>query len=568
MMEKGNFMKFNEMKYERPDYQETAGKMNALVDDLEKATNSDAFLKAFFALNDLRIHVQTMNILASVRHSINTADPFYDAENDYWDETSPAYENIDTRMMKACLDAPFQEELKKEIPETFFQLAQCKQKVFDESIIPDIVEENKLASAYGKLKASAKIPFEGKIMNLAEIAAITEDVDRNRRKAASDAKMAFYAQHEDEFDKIYDAMVKVRTRMAKKLGFHDYVEMAYYRMNRLDYDRHMVADYRKQILTYVTPLATKIYEKQRERLGLDELKYYDLDIAYADGNPRPKGDKDQLVEYAVEMYHQMSKETGAFIDVMKDNELWDLESRENKEMGGFETEIPEYEVPFIFSNFNGTSGDVDVLTHEAGHAFQTYLATDIRIPDVCCPTMESAEIDSMSMEFFAYPWMHLFFQENAEKYKYNHLAHSITFLPYGVLVDHFQEEVYTHPDWTSQERKACWRRLEKMYTPFKKYAGCDVLERGCWWYQQGHIFQSPFYYIDYTLAQVCAQEFLIRKEKNDLTYWQDYLKLLRLGGTRSFTQLCKAANIQVPFEEGTIKNIMSKLSEKLDSFSI
>ena len=561
-------MKFNEMKYERPDFQETSGKMNALVDQLENATNAQEFLKAFFVLNDIRVHVQTMMILSSVRHSINTKDPFYDAENDYWDETSPSYENIDTRMMKACLHAPFQEELKKEIPETFFKLAECKLKSFDERIISDIVEENKLASAYGKLKASASITFEGKTMNLAEIAAIAEDVDRNRRKAAYDAKMNFYAQHETEFDKIYDDMVKVRTRMAKKLGFENYVEMAYYRMNRLDYNREMVARYRKQILNYVTPLASQIYEKQRERLGLDKLEYYDLDIAYKKGNPKPVGNKDQLVDSAVKMYHQMSKETGDFIDVMKDNELWDLESRENKEMGGFETEIPEYKVPFIFSNFNGTSGDVDVLTHEAGHAFQTYLATDIRIPDVCCPTMESAEIDSMSMEFFAYPWMNLFFEENAEKYKYSHLAHSITFLPYGVLVDHFQEEVYTHPDWTPQERKACWRKLEKMYTPFKNYDGCDVLERGCWWYQQGHIFQSPFYYIDYTLAQVCAQEFLIRKEQGDPEYWNDYLKLLRLGGTKSFTQLCKEAHINVPFQEGTIQKIMVELKEKLQSFRI
>ena len=558
-------MRFEDMKYERPDYEEMSGKMNELVDKLEQSRDAETFLKVFFELNELRVHLQTMVILCQVRHSINTADPFYDAENDYRDEMLPNYDNIDSRMMKACVNAPFRDELLKEIPETFFQLGECKLNAFDEAIIPELVEENKLASEYGKLKASAKIEFEGNIYNLSTISALSEDKDRNRRKAAYDAKMKFYEEHEEQFDRIYDDMVKVRTKMAKELGFHNYVELAYYRMNRLDYDHKMVAGYRKQILEYCTPLANKIIEKQRVRLVLDEVEYYDLDYHFKSGNPTPKGNKDELVQDAVKMYHEMSEETGKFIDIMNDNELWDLESRENKEMGGYETEIPEYHVPFIFSNFNGTSGDVDVLTHEAGHAFQTYMASDIKIPDVCCPTMESAEIDSMSMEFFAYPWMKLFFHEDSEKYKYDHLSHTITFLPYGVLVDHFQEEVYMHPDWNPQQRKDCWRTLEKMYVPFKKYEGCNILEKGCWWYQQGHIFQSPFYYIDYTLAQVCAQEFFIRKDTNDDSYWSDYLKLLKLGGTKSFTNLCKDVNIGVPFEEGTIEKIMKYLEEKIDS---
>lgn len=557
-------MKFEEMKYERPDYEETAGKMNALVDLLEKAKSSEEFLKVFYELNDIRVHIHTMNILCEIRHSINTKDAFYDQENDYWDETLPKYDNIYTRMMKACLNAPFKQELLKEIPETFFQLSECKLKSFDEKIIPYLILENQLSSEYGKLKASAKIEFEGETYNLSTISTFLEDPNRNKRKAAFDAKMKFYEEHEDDFDRIYDKMVQVRTEMAKELGFDNYVEMAYYRMNRLDYDRKMVGEYRNQILKYCTPLASKIIEKQRKRLGVDKVEYYDLDFHFQSGNPTPKGNRDELVNYAVKMYHEMSQETGAFIDLMNENNLWDLESRENKEMGGYETEIPEYHVPFIFSNFNGTSGDVDVLTHEAGHAFQTYMA-DIKIPEVCCPTMESAEIDSMSMEFFAYPWMDLFFQEDSEKYKYDHLSHTITFLPYGVLVDHYQEEVYSHPDWSPAQRKTCWRELEKMYVPFKNYDGCELLEKGCWWYQQGHIFQGPFYYIDYTLAQVCAQEFFIRKEENDAEYWNDYLHLLKLGGTKSFTKLCEEAHIGIPFTEGTVKEVMQRLESKLDS---
>ena len=557
-------MKFSEMKYERPDYELTSGRMNAILDEMEKADNKADFLKLFEQLNQERVHVITMNILCSIRHSINTADEFYDQETSYWDETSPQYEVIEDRMRKICHNVSFKEDLYDVIPETFFKLNECKMKAFDEKIVPLMVEENRLVTEYGKLKASAKIEFDGQILNLAEIARICECQDRQKRKAASEAKYAWYESHESRFDEIYDRMVRVRTEMAHMLGYKDYVELGYYRMNRLDYNREMVAGYRKQILDYVTPLSCRIYDRQKERVGYDRLEYYDLAYQFDSGNPIPKGSAEDLVEAAVNMYHEMSPETAEFIDMMKNDELWDLIARPNKEMGGYETEIPEYKSQFIFSNFNGTSGDVDVLTHEAGHAFQTFMAKDITIPDVSCPTMESAEIDSMSMEFFAYPWMENFFKEDTAKYRYAHMCGTITFLPYGVLVDHYQEEIYSHPEWSIEERKQCWRNLEKMYQPYKNYEECPFLEKGTWWYQQGHIFQSPFYYIDYTLAQVVAQQFFIRMDQKDETYWEDYKTILKLGGTKSFTQLVKAAHLTVPFEDGCIERIMNYLSNVLD----
>lgn len=558
-------MKFNDMKYERPDFEQTKSSMEALIKQMQESKDAETFLVAFRKMNELRSHLYTMTTLVSIRHSINTADEFYDKENDYWDETTPQYTAIENELIKTVLNAPFREDLLKEIPESYFQLGECALKSFDPKIVPLLIEENKLTSEYGKLKASAKIEFEGEILNLAEIAAKVDTPDRETRRKAYDAKMEFFAAHQDEFDTIYDKLVKVRQKMAEELGYKNYVELGYYRMNRLDYNADMVAGYRKQVLDFVTPAATRLFEKQRKRIGYDQLAYYDMGYSFPSGNAKPHGTPDELVQAAIEMYHEMSPETAEFIDVMHQNELWDLVSRPNKQMGGYETEIYDYKVPFIFSNFNGTSGDVDVLTHEAGHAFQAYMAGDIEPIDVKCPTMESAEIDSMSMEFFAYPWMHLFFKEETAKYKFSHIAGTITFLPYGVLVDHFQEEVYTHPEWTAAERKACWRKLEKMYMPYKNYDGCALLEEGCWWYQQGHIFEMPFYYIDYTLAQVCAQQFFIRMDQKDATYWEDYKKLLKLGGTLSFTKLLKEVNIKSPFEQGTLQEIISYLENYLNA---
>lgn len=557
-------MRFDEMKYERPMEQDVRNRAEELLKEMEKAGNAADFLAAFRLFEKLFEHVDTMCILCQIRHTINTVDPFYEKENDYWDEAMPRYEELKNRMKQLACEKEYRKDLEKDIPEVFFLNGEYAMKSFKPEIIPLLARENQLASAYGKLKASAEIPFDGKVLNLSEIQVYLESTDRETRKQADAAKWKFYADHEAEFDDLYDQMVQVRTEMAHKLGFEDYHKLSFYLMNRYAYTPEMVSAYRKKILDYVTPAAAELGEKQRVRLGLERLESYDSPLQFKDGNPKPQGNAEELVAAAVKMYHEMSEETGKFIDVMNDNHLWDLISRKNKEMGGYETEIPEYGVPFIFSNFNGTSGDVDVLTHEAGHAFQTYMGQDIATYELRCPTMEAAEVDSMSMEFFAYPWMELFFGKQARRYRYSHMTGTLTFLPYGVLVDHFQEEVYTHPEMTKEERKACWRKLEKMYLPFKHYDDNAFLEKGCWWYSQNHIFQSPFYYIDYTLAQVCAQEFGIRMLENDKTYWQDYLKLLKKGGTQVFPQLVEESGIASPFEGDTVKHVTEKLMAHLE----
>ncbi len=558
-------MQFKDMKYIRPDYEAVKVQYTEFLDRLEQAENPDEFMKVFNELEKLRSAIATMATLSSIRHTINTKDEFYDQENDYWDEYSPLYNVFDARLSRICVECLFREELYSQIPETYFELASCQLKSFDEKIVPLLQQENKLSSEYGKLKASAQIPFNGETYNLASIQPFTQSLDREVRKAANDAVIGFYSENESEFDRIYDELVKLRTRIAHELGYPTFTELAYQRMFRLDYDAEMVANYRRQILEDLVPAATRLYERQAERLNVSSITYYDETMDFPDGNPTPKGSYDELIEAARKMYHEMSPETAEFIDTMIDGELWDLKSRDGKEMGGYCTSIPDYKVPFIFANFNGTSGDVDVLTHEAGHAFQFYMSRNIPISDLQWPTMESAEIDSMSMEFNAWPWMNLFFKEDEAKYKFHHLSAAVKFLPYGVLVDHFQHEIYANPQWNAEERKACWRKLEKMYLPHKDYSEAPLLEKGTWWYRQGHIFASPFYYIDYTLAQVCALQFWARNQKKDPEAWTDYVRLCSLGGTMSFTQLLRTAHLRVPFEDGCVKSIMNEINGYLEN---
>lgn len=556
-------MKFHEYPYQRPDYEAIKAQMEGLLEQLSASANTEEFMKVFGEINKVRSHYNTMSTLSNIRHTINTKDPFYDKENDYWNEYSPLYQNIESKLYKAVLNCPFLEELRPLLPETFIKTAEYAEKSFREDIIPDLQEENKLESAYEKLLASAEIEFEGKTYNLSQLKALTESKDRDLRHRAYDARIGFFVQHEKEIDDIYDKMVHLRDSIAKKLGFKNFIELGYIRMSRFDYNEQDVANYRKQVIEHVVPMANKLYKEQQQRLGVDRLRYFDEKIEFLTGNPTPKGTPEEMVAAAQSMYHEMSPETGEFIDVMVNGELMDLVSKPGKAGGGYCTSLPDYKVPFIFSNFNGTSGDADVLTHEAGHAFQVYQSKDISVPECVWPTLESCEIFSMSMEFFAWPWSKNFFKEDTDKYHYLHLGSTAKFIPYGVLVDHFQHEVYANPDMTPDQRKAAWRSLEKQYLPHKDYEGCDILEKGCWWFQQGHIFGSPFYYIDYTLAQVCALEFWKRSQEKDPTAWSDYLAMCKCGGTLPFRKLMQVGNLRGPFTPGCLEDIMSAMDKYL-----
>ena len=556
-------MKFSEFKYEHLTQDYLKQNYMMYLEKLENAKEPSEFMDVFNKMNEFRGHMSTMQTLCSIRHSINTADEFYDKENEYWDNISPIMQEYEVKISKIVLNCPFKDKL--DIPETYYKLAEFNLKSFSLEIIEDMQEENRLASEYGKLKASAKIEFENEVYNLASIAPKMSDPDRQVRKSAYAAFTKFYADNEDKFDDIYDKLVKVRDKMAKKLGYKSFTELGYIRMNRLDYDEKMVENYRNQVIKDIVPLAVKIRKKQAKRLGLEKLECYDVNYKFKTGNPTPKGSMDELVEAAKLMYSEMSEETKDFFNMMVEQELFDLPTRPNKEMGGYCTDIYDYHVPFIFSNANGTSSDVDTLTHEAGHAFQSYCTMKkVNIPDMTFSTMETAEINSMSMEFFAHPWTHLFFKEDDDKYHYFHIADCLTFLPYGCLVDHFQHEVYNHPEMSKEERKATWRRLEKIYIPDIDYKGFDVIEKGGYFYRQGHIFEAPFYYIDYTLAQVCALQFFVRMLNGDKNAWSDYVYICGLGGTKSFVEQVKLANLKVPFEDGCLKEVASKMEAELD----
>ena len=555
-------MKFTEYKYTRPNFDEDKKKVEDFIKRFNDSTTSEEQIKIMEEMDKYKKTLSTNVNLAYIRHTIDTNDEFYKEEQDFLDEYMPHYSVLDTKMYEAIDNSKFKDELVEHFGQHLFDLISC-QLIFNEKAVPFKQKENQLTTKYNKLIASAQIEFDNKTLTLSQMAPYTQSKDRDERKDATRKISEFFAEHEKEIDDIYDEMVHVRTDMAKALGFDSYIEYQYKSLMRTDYDKNDVAKYREFVKKYVTPVYLELRKKQSKRIGIEDMKAYDNNVMFTDGNAKPHGEKDFLVDNAKKMYSELSPETKKFFDFMYERELFDLESKKGKEGGGYCTTIEDYESPFIFANFNGTTHDVEVMTHEAGHAFQSYTSMDGRIFEYIWPTFEACEIHSMSMEFLTWPWMELFFEEETNKFKFSHLDGAISFIPYGVTIDHFQHFVYENPDATAEERKAKYHEIELMYRPNLDYDD-EFLEKGTWWYRQGHIFNNPFYYIDYTLAQVCAFQFLLKSRKNREEAFKDYLEICKVGGSQSFFGIMKAGNIKNPMNEGVLEEILPQLLEILD----
>ena len=547
-------VRFSEIKYERPDIEALKNLITEATEKVKGAKSVTEIRDAYFAVQELENATDSMYTVAHIRNTINTADPFYDGEMKWLREetakTIPQY----NAWQKALAESPFRKELEKEFGAQFFRLIDAELMTSDERIIEETIREGELRQAYQKTTAAASTEFRGEQCNFYGLLKHMQSTDRAERKEAFEAWAKLYAKISGELEAQYADAVKVRDAKAKKMGFASYTDMAYIARNRFDYTKEDAARFREQVRTIITPAVAEIYEAQRKRLGVDKLRYYDEGLRFPDGNALPIGSAGELVEKARQMYRAMSPETGEFFDFMKEFELYDLETKPGKHMGGYMTRMPLFKAPFIFSNFNGTEADVDVLTHEAGHAFQGYLAMrSIPVSVLSGSTSEINEIHSMSMEHFAYPWMDSFFGENSEKYITAHLLGALCTIPYLVSVDEFQHEVYAKPDMTPMEWRKVWKAIEEKYMPWRDYDGNEFLEGGGFWMQKLHVFLYPFYYIEYALAQICAFQYYGRMKEDRKAAWEDYLRLCRAGGTKGYFELLETGNLLNPFAEGTVE---------------
>ncbi len=557
--------RFEDFTYERPNMDEVKQAFQDALETFKNASSADEQEQAMEQINKLRLNFQTMAQLANVRHSIDTNDEFYEKEKAFFNQNSPAYSQLNNAFYRALDNASFKEELINRKGALLFEKARMSLKTFDPAIMDEMKQENELTTKHQKILASAQIEFEGKEYNLSQMAPFAQSKDRETRKKASKAVSNFFQKHEDDFDDIYDKLIELRTTMAKKLGYPSFTELAYDRLGRMGYGPKEVKAYRDQVADKIVPLVDELQKRKGKRIDVDPLYHYDLSFEFKSGNPTPKGDKDALVAHAKTMYEAMGEETGTFFNMMVDRNLMDLESKKGKAGGGYCTMIADYGVPFIFANFNGTKHDVDVLTHEAGHAFQFYMSMPLKTPEYILPSFEAAEIFSMSMEFLAWPWVEGFFKEDTDKYKFSHLSQALFLITYGVSIDEFQHEIYARPELSKQERKDLWRSIEQKYAPYRVYKDDRYLEGGNAWQRIMHIFAVPFYMIDYTLAQAVALQFWTLSQKDYDHAFDRYVKLAKIGGSKPFINLVEEADLSNPFTPGTLDTVIKQVKDHLDS---
>lgn len=554
-------MKFQDMPYERVDFDKVEAELKELMEAFDKAASGEEQFAVHRKYYELTNRVGSMITIAQIRYDINTADEFYENESKYYDEKTPILSNLMVAYQKKMYESPYRAYLEEKIGPVAFKNMELAQKSVDEKLIPLMQEENALVMEYNKIIAGAKIEFDGKELNLSLLGPYLQSNDRSVRKAAWDKMADFFSDNEEKLDEIYDKLVKNRTAQAKEMGYENYLELGYYRMNRNCYGKKEVENFRKQVKEVLVPYSQELHERRRQRLGVEKLSAIDNGVYFKDGNPRPEGTPEEIMAAGQKMYSELSPETKEFFDFMMENQLFDVLGRKNKRAGGYMTYIPDYYSPFIFANFNGTSGDVDVITHECGHAFQGYLAAKDPIREHSDITMETAEIHSMSMEFFAEKWMELFFGDRARDYREMHLEDAVAFIPYGCMVDEFQHIVYENPELTPAERKEVWLKLEKEYRPHQDYTGIKFFDQGGFWQKQLHIYTYPLYYIDYCLAQTCALQFKGKMEEDFEGAWAAYLKFCKLAASDFFTNMVKEVGLKCPFEDGCLENVVDGLKK-------
>ena len=563
-------MKFNEMTYTRPDIDALLARCRELAAKAAAAPDGDALVRLYYEQSEAFAEYNTAANLANIHYTCDTRDAYWKAEQDFFDANGPAVTNASVEISRAFLANPHVDALTEKFGTTC--VAGMKNAVLsmDDRTVELQQQFNALVSRYQQIYGGALVELDGKQLTIPQLGPYKEDLDPAVRRAAYEAEASYFDAHRAELDELYGQIVQNLNAQARVMGYHDYSELSYVRMNRIGYGPEEIRKFRDQVANDVVPQLQKVMALRAKRTGIAHPAFTDLPILFRDGNPKPIPGYKARMDAARTMYHELSPETAEFIDFMQDNELFDVESRPGKMSGGYMTSLPSYKAPFIFANWNDTSGDVDVLTHECGHAFEGYVAErDPAIPaDLECPGMESAEIHSMAMEFLTAPWHHLLFGRDTDKYALLHAEDSFVFLAYGCEVDEFQHIMYQNPDLTPDERNAEWLKLEKKYRPWIDFDNLPFYGRGAGWQRQLHIYECPFYYIDYCLSTMAALQFFLLSLTDHKDAWARYLRLVRRAGTASYTELLETAGLKVPFEEGSIKGIAQQMTDWLENHQV
>jgi M3 family oligoendopeptidase len=493
--------------------------------------------------------------MAYLRFYQDTQDEKIKEQKDKVDQLQPQYQTLDADFTAEILNSRHRSDLEQRLGGRVFQIWQIDQEIQSEAVQEELAEESQIASEHTACLAEARIAFQGEEHGLSGMRAFGKHADRETRYAAQKATWTWFSENGERIHDIYDRVVKKRHVIAQKLGYGNFIPLGYRRMYRTDYGPKEIARFRDEIRNRIVPLVGKVQEVQAQKLGIPKVMSWDGQVYDLEGTPKPKGDHDWLMEQGQVLFDRFCPEMGEFFKMMRSRGLLDLKMRKGKGMGGFCTYLHEPEAPFIFANFNGTEADTIVFTHEIGHAFQIWNSRHITPSDLCWPSMEAAEVHSMSLEYLTLPHMELFFKEDAERFRWEKMAGAINFFPGLAAMDHFQHLVYEKPNATAKEREQMFQDIETLYHPSTDRGDLQPLFGGRGWHQVGHLFKAAFYTIDYNLALACALQLWQLSSQDKAQALERYVALCRRGGSRSFLGLVKSAGLRSPFEPGCLEDV-------------
>jgi oligoendopeptidase F len=437
-------------------------------------------------------------------------------------------------------------------------------KLFREKNVARQTKEAELSQAYQKIIGGMTVTFDGKEQTLVQLGKVQEETDRTRRQAAWELSTQRRLQEAPALEDIYEQLIGLRGEIAQEAGLTDFRAYTFENYERFDYTPQDCLDFHDAIEKHVVPLARELQRDRQRRLGVDRLKPWDLAVDPEQNPPlKPFRDPAELMEKTQAIFSRLDARLGDYFSVLRERELVDLPNRKGKAPGGYQSTLAEARLPFIFMNATGVQRDVETLLHEAGHAFHALAARDQALYAYRGAPIEFCEVASMSMELLAAPYLKEFY-DNAEwkRARRDHLEGIIKFFPWMATVDAFQHWVYTHPGHSRDDRKQEWLRLMDRFGGIEDWSGFEEA-RARTWHRQLHIFEIPFYYVEYGIAQLGALQLWQKSQHDASGAINAYLRGLTLGGSEGLPQLFEATGLRFDFTSRTIEPLMAAVQAEL-----
>ncbi len=441
-------------------------------------------------------------------------------------------------------------------------------ELFREQNIPLQAELSVLEQQYGAISGRMTVTVEGKEFTLQQAAKFLEHEDRGKREEVYRKINERRLQDSDTLNELFNRLRAQRTSIAANAGFESYTDYRFRELGRFDYTPNDCRLFHEAVRTEVVPLVADIYRRKRERLGLDMLRPWDLEAQIPGTAPlRPFRQSEELIEKTIRCFTALRPFFGECISTMRGMKHLDLESRQGKAPGGYNCPLPESGAPFIFMNAAGQMQDLVTMVHEGGHAVHSFLAHPLALTGFKEYPMEIAEVASMSMELFSMAHWDIFFQEASDcrRAAIHLLERIITLFPWIALIDKFQHWIYAHPQHTDTQRSEQWMALLQEYSEgVVDYSGLDTYRANSW-QKQLHLFEVPFYYIEYGIAQLGAIGMWMQFKEDREAALDNYCRALSLGGTATLPELFKAAGLSFDFSADTIRKLMCFVREELEA---